>query len=57
MSEMLDAAIHDYPADEQPPGAWWVPARHGGTAPTLDEATRLDMEERRARAARRRTRR
>jgi 1-acyl-sn-glycerol-3-phosphate acyltransferase len=57
MSEMLDAAIHDYPADEQPPGAWWVPARHGGTAPTLDEATRLDVEERRARAARRRTRR
>lgn len=55
MSEMLDAAIRDYPADEQPPGAWWVPARHGGTAPTLDEATRLDMEERRARAARRRT--
>ena len=27
MSAMLDEAIRDYPADEQPPGAWWVPAR------------------------------
>jgi 1-acyl-sn-glycerol-3-phosphate acyltransferase len=54
MSEMLDATIRDYPAAEQPPGSWWVPARHGGTAPSLDEAARLDVEERRRRSQRRR---
>jgi hypothetical protein len=53
MSSMLDEVIAEYPADEQPPGAWWVPARHGGGAPTLDEAAQLDAEEGRARAARR----
>jgi len=53
MSTMLDKAIANYPADEQPPGAWWVPARHGGSAPTLEEAARLDAEEGRQRAARR----
>ena len=53
MSELLDGAIADYPTAEQPPGAWWVPARHGGTAPTLPEALRLDAEEKRARAAKR----
>ena len=53
MSSMLDDAIAAYPADEQPPGSWWVPARHGGSAPTPDEAARLDMEEKRARAAKR----
>ena len=34
-------------------GAWRVPARHGGSAPTLEEAARLDAEEGRQRAARR----
>jgi 1-acyl-sn-glycerol-3-phosphate acyltransferase len=53
MSRMLDEAIADYPADEQPPGSWWVPARHGGSAPTLEEAARLDAEEKRERARRR----
>lgn len=53
MSSMLDDAIAAYPADEQPPGSWWVPARHGGSAPTPDEAARLDMEEKRDRAAKR----
>ncbi|MFC6287026.1 lysophospholipid acyltransferase family protein [Nocardioides sp. GCM10027113] len=53
MAGMLDDAIAAYPADEQPPGCWWLPARHGGTAPTLEEAARLDAEEKRARAARR----
>ncbi|MBM7508257.1 1-acyl-sn-glycerol-3-phosphate acyltransferase [Nocardioides salarius] len=53
MSSMLDGAIAAYPADEQPPGSWWVPARHGGSAPTPDEAARLDVEEKRARAAKR----
>jgi 1-acyl-sn-glycerol-3-phosphate acyltransferase len=55
MSQMLDDAIRDYPADEQPPGAWWVPASHGGSAPTLEEAAVLDAQEKRARAERRRT--
>lgn len=53
MSSMLDDAIAAYPADEQPPGSWWVPARHGGSAPTPEEAARLDAEEKRARAAKR----
>jgi 1-acyl-sn-glycerol-3-phosphate acyltransferase len=51
MSRMLDEAIAAYPAEEQPPGAWWLPARHGGSAPTLEEAARLDAEEKRERAA------
>jgi 1-acyl-sn-glycerol-3-phosphate acyltransferase len=52
MSAMLDETIAAYPADEQPPGAWWVPARLGGSAPTLDEAARIDAEERAERARR-----
>ena len=55
MSELLDGAIRDYPAAEQPPGSWWVPRRHGGSAPTLAEAAELDAAERAARVARRRS--
>ena len=36
-----------------PPGAFWVPKRLGGGAPSLVEAARLDAEETAARAARR----
>jgi 1-acyl-sn-glycerol-3-phosphate acyltransferase len=50
MSGLLDTAIREYPQPE--PGAWWLPARYGGTAPTLAEAARLDAEERSARATR-----
>ncbi len=53
MSRLLDETIRAYPADEQPPGSWWLPASYGGGAPTLEEAARLDAEEQRARAARR----
>ncbi len=53
MSGMLDASIRAYPADEQPPGSWWLPAEYGGSAPTLEEAARLDAEEKRRRAERR----
>lgn len=53
MSEMLVDSVRDYPADEQPPGAWWVPASLGGSAPTLEEAARLDAEEKRERARKR----
>ena len=54
MAAMLDEAIADYPAAEQPPGSWWVPASHGGGAPTLEEAVRLDADEKRQRAEKRR---
>ena len=53
MSTLLDEAIRAYPAEEQPPGSWWLPAEYGGSAPTLEEAARLDAEEKRQRAARR----
>jgi 1-acyl-sn-glycerol-3-phosphate acyltransferase len=53
MTEMLDEAIADYPAEEQPPGAWWLPASHGGSAPTLAEAAALDAAEKRERARKR----
>jgi 1-acyl-sn-glycerol-3-phosphate acyltransferase len=51
LSALLGDAIRACPQHE--PGAWWVPASYGGTAPTLAEAARLDAEERVARAARR----
>jgi 1-acyl-sn-glycerol-3-phosphate acyltransferase len=53
MSTMLDETIGAYPPAEQPPGAWWLPARHGGTAPTLEAAAVLDAQEKRLRAERR----
>jgi 1-acyl-sn-glycerol-3-phosphate acyltransferase len=54
MSTLLDETIRSYPADEQPPGSWWLPADYGGSAPTLEEAARLDAQEKRKRAERRR---
>ncbi|TCN40913.1 1-acyl-sn-glycerol-3-phosphate acyltransferase [Kribbella orskensis] len=51
MAGLLDEAIRAYP--EQPPGAWWLPASYGGGAPTPEDAERLDQEELRNRAARR----
>jgi 1-acyl-sn-glycerol-3-phosphate acyltransferase len=53
MSAMLDESIAAYPPAEQPPGSWWLPARHGGTAPTPAEAAVLDSAEKRERARRR----
>ena len=53
MTTLLDQTIADYPADEQPPGSWWLPARHGGGAPTPERAAELDAQEKRDRAARR----
>jgi 1-acyl-sn-glycerol-3-phosphate acyltransferase len=50
MTALLDKAIAEYPLS--PVGQWWAPARHGGLAPTPEEAARLDEEERAARAAR-----
>ncbi len=57
MSKMLDTVIAAYPADEQPPGSWWLPASHGGSAPSLAEASTLDGEEKRERARQRAERR
>jgi 1-acyl-sn-glycerol-3-phosphate acyltransferase len=51
MAELLDRTIRDY--HEQPAGAWWLPASYGGSAPTPEEADRLDSEELRLRAERR----
>jgi 1-acyl-sn-glycerol-3-phosphate acyltransferase len=56
MSSMLDETIRTYPTEEQPPGSWWLPARYGGSAPTLEEAAVLDAQEKRDRAERRRQR-
>ncbi len=53
MTDLLDETIRSYPAEEQPPGSWWLPASYGGSAPTLEEAARLDAEEKRQRAAKR----
>ncbi len=48
LQTLLDESIRSYPQHED--GAWWVPASYGGTAPTLEEAARLDAAERRRRA-------
>lgn len=52
MRSMLDRLIRAYPADEQPPGSWWLPASYGGSAPTPEEAAAMYAEERRLRAER-----
>ena len=57
MSAMLDKAITEYPPEEQPPGSWWLPASYGGSAPTPEEAKRLDQEELERRAEKARLRR
>lgn len=57
LAALLDESIRSYPADEQPPGSWWLPASHGGSAPTPDEATELDATEKRRRAEKRRQKR
>jgi 1-acyl-sn-glycerol-3-phosphate acyltransferase len=45
MSALLDEAQHDYPTTaDADPGAWWLPAHLGGTAPTPDEAALLDAQ-------------
>jgi 1-acyl-sn-glycerol-3-phosphate acyltransferase len=52
LGELVAAAVRGYPPEEQPPGCWWLPASYGGTAPTPEEAARLDLAEREQRAAR-----
>jgi 1-acyl-sn-glycerol-3-phosphate acyltransferase len=46
MSRLLDTVITAYPqAPSGPDDTWWMPARLGGSAPTLAEATRMDRVE------------
>jgi 1-acyl-sn-glycerol-3-phosphate acyltransferase len=52
LAALLEETIGDYPAEEQPPGSWWLPASHGGSAPTPAEAAELDAAERARRRAR-----
>ena len=55
LQDLLAASIAAYP--QQEPGAWWLPASYGGSAPTLERAAELDAAERRERARRRAARR
>jgi len=52
MEAMLDRLIKAHPAEEQPPGSWWLPASYGGSAPTPEQAAAMYVEERRLRAER-----
>ena len=54
MTTLLDETIRAYPAEEQPPGSWWLPKSYGGSAPTLEEAAELEGAEKRRRAEARR---
>ena len=47
LSELLDETIQRYP-DKQP-GAPWIPQRQGGSAPSLEEAARIEERRRAAR--------
>ena len=47
LSELLDETIYRYP--DKPPGAPWIPQRHGGSAPSLEEAARIEEQRRAAR--------
>lgn len=50
MDTLLAEAITGYPV--APGGQWWAPRSYGGTAPSPEEAKRMDNEERRRRAER-----
>lgn len=49
LSELLDETIARYP--DKPEGAPWIPQRHGGSAPTLEQAHAWEEERRATRAA------
>lgn len=50
MQQLLEQVQADY--GPHPPGEFWVPARLGGGAPTLEQANRMDAEEAVEKAAR-----
>ena len=54
MSALLEEAIATYPGElRSPEDTWWIPARLGGTAPTLEQAAARAAEVQAARVARR----
>jgi len=53
MQALLDRTIDRYPPAPAGVDAWWLPARRGGTAPTLEEAERIDEQVRQEKLARR----
>ncbi len=54
MAALLDDVLLEYPQKPRDPAtAWWWPARLGGSAPTPEEAERIEREVRAAKAARR----
>jgi hypothetical protein len=54
MQVLLEQARAEYPGSPRTPDdTWWLPASMGGTAPTLEQATERDDEDRAQRAARR----
>jgi 1-acyl-sn-glycerol-3-phosphate acyltransferase len=48
MRDLLDQTVARYPYEGSP---WWIPARLGGSAPTLEQAEVLDQQARERRAA------
>jgi len=50
MRDLLDETVARYPYEGSP---WWIPARLGGSAPTLEEAEVLDEQARERKAAKR----
>lgn len=51
MIELLDETIARYPdLPEDPEETWWLPARLGGAAPTLEEAAELERQAKERRA-------
>ncbi|GAA4231540.1 lysophospholipid acyltransferase family protein [Actinomadura meridiana] len=51
MQAMLEKAQREYPVTPKAGEAWWQPAYLGGTAPTPEEAEKLDLAEAEARKA------
>ncbi|MCX6432411.1 MAG: lysophospholipid acyltransferase family protein [Actinobacteria bacterium] len=50
LEQLLDESIARYP--DKPPGAWWIPARLGGSAPTPEEAIAIEERVRQEKANR-----
>lgn len=51
MAELLEKAQREYPDVPRSDETWWQPAYLGGSAPTPEEAEKLDLEEAEARKA------
>jgi 1-acyl-sn-glycerol-3-phosphate acyltransferase len=51
MAALLDETIDRYP--DKPAGAWWIPQRRGGSAPSLEEALEIEERVRSEKAAKR----